>query len=67
MNFIIFYKLTKTSFLVECPSQNGVSFNSSRFGRLYHNTARFMKMVVEAVKKLVVKTTRKEDYNYEER
>lgn len=42
-------------------------FPTSRFGRLYHNTVRVIKKVVEAVKKLVVKTTRKEDISNEER
>lgn len=42
-------------------------FPTSRFGRLYNNTVKFIKKVVEAAKKLVVKTTRKEDCNYEER
>ena len=42
-------------------------FPNSRFGRLYHNVARFAKKVVEAAKKLVVKTTRKEGDNNEER
>lgn len=42
-------------------------FPTSRFGRLYHNTVRFIKKIVEAVKKLVVKTTRKEDISNEER
>ena len=42
-------------------------FPNSRFGRLYNNTARFIEKVVEAIKKLVVKTTRKEEANNEER
>ena len=42
-------------------------FPTSRFGRLYNNTVRFIKKVVETTKKLVIKTTRKEDSNYEER
>lgn len=42
-------------------------FPASRFGRLYNNTVRFIKKVVEDTKKLVVKTTRKEDTDYEER
>lgn len=42
-------------------------FPNSRFGRLYHNVARFAKKVVETAKKLVVKTTRKEGDNNEER
>ncbi len=42
-------------------------FPDSRFGKLYHNTIRFIKKVVEAAKKLTVKTTRKENNNYEER
>lgn len=42
-------------------------FPNSRFGRVYHNSVRFIKKVVEAIKKLVVKTTRKEEDNNEER
>lgn len=42
-------------------------FPTSRFGRLYNNTVRFIKKVVEDTKKLVVKTTRKEEANNEER
>lgn len=42
-------------------------FPTSRFGRLYHNAVRFTKKVVEATKKMVVKTTRKEEVNDEER
>lgn len=36
-------------------------FPNSRFGRLYNNTVRFIKKVVETTKKLAGKTTRKED------
>lgn len=36
-------------------------FPDSRSGRLYHNTVRFAKKVVESVKKLAGKTARKED------
>lgn len=42
-------------------------FPNSKFGRVYRNSVRFMKKVVEAIKKLIVKTTRKEDDNNEER
>ena len=42
-------------------------FPNSRFGRVYRNTVRFVKKVVEATKKLVVKTTRKGDTSDEER
>lgn len=42
-------------------------FPDSRFGRVYRNSVRFMKKVVEAIKKLIVKTTRKEEDNNEER
>lgn len=42
-------------------------FPNSRFGRVYRNTVRFVKKVVEAAKKLVVKTTRKEEVKDEER
>lgn len=42
-------------------------FPNSRFGRLYHNSVRFAKKVVEAAKKLATKTTRKEGTDYEER
>lgn len=42
-------------------------FPTSRFGRLYNNTVRFIKKVVETIKKLISKTTRKEDTDYEER
>lgn len=42
-------------------------FPNSRFGRLYHNTARFAKKVVEATKKMVTKTARKEEIKNEER
>ena len=40
-------------------------FPDSGFGKLYHTTVRFMKKVVEATKKMVGKTTRKEDTDYE--
>lgn len=36
-------------------------FPNSRFGRVYHNSIKFAKKVVETTKKMVVKTTRKED------
>lgn len=42
-------------------------FPNSKFGRVYGNSVRFIKKVVEATKKMVAKTTRKEDSNYEER
>lgn len=42
-------------------------FPNSKFGRVYRNSVRFMKKVVEAIKKLIVKTTRKEEDNNEER
>ena len=42
-------------------------FPNSKFGSVYRNSVRFMKKVVEAIKKLIVKTTRKEDDNNEER
>lgn len=42
-------------------------FPNSKFGRVYGNSVRFIKKVVEAAKKMVAKTTRKEDSNYEER
>lgn len=42
-------------------------FPNSKFGRLYHNSVRFAKKVVEAAKKLATKTTRKEGTDYEER
>ena len=42
-------------------------FPDSRFGRLYHNSVRFVKKVVEATKKLAAKTTRKEEVKNEER
>ena len=40
-------------------------FPNSKFGRVYRNSVRFMKKVVEAIKKLIVKTTRKEEDNNE--
>lgn len=42
-------------------------FPSSIFGRLYRNTAKFMKKIVETIKKVMIKTTRTEVINYEER
>lgn len=36
-------------------------FPNSKFGRVYGNSVRFIKKVVEATKKMVAKTTRKED------
>lgn len=42
-------------------------FPSSIFGRLYRNTTKFMKKIVETIKKVMIKTTRTEVINYEER
>lgn len=42
-------------------------FPDSKFGKLYHNITRFIKKIVEIIKKLISKTTRKEDTDYEER